>query len=87
MPNTSGLKTSRKFLPPKEDVEGDDFTDDDDDNELCNLCCVCKQLQRVEMRNTVGIAFVKWRKCYFCPHWTHLGFSTDVSVLRTLSFY
>jgi hypothetical protein len=83
VPSTSGLQTSRKVPPPNEDVDSDDFTDDDDNE----LCCVCEKSQPVEMKNAGGIFFVKWGKCDFCPHWTHLRFCTDVSVLRTHSIF
>jgi hypothetical protein len=45
-------------------------------------CCTCHDWQPQELRNCTSVVFVKWGKCDFCDHWTHLTFCTPVRVLR-----
>ena len=47
-------------------------------------CCVCKKYTPDEVRYSVSVIFTKWVKCdrVGCPHWAHLKFCTDVSVIR-----
>jgi hypothetical protein len=49
------------------DVE---LTDDED------VCCVCNKWQPIEIRDVVGVVFVKWGECSVCSHWTHLTYCT-----------
>ncbi|XP_053391184.1 uncharacterized protein LOC128554006 [Mercenaria mercenaria] len=66
------VSDSESDLSAEEEMSADD------------LCCVCKQFQPKEMKNCVSLVFVKWAKCDVedCPHWTHLKFCCNTSVIR-----
>lgn len=83
MPSTSGCnkKGGPIFLSDEDDTDSDFILTDDDET-----CCVCDRWQPKEM-NTMGIEFVKWGKCDFCSHWTHLSFCTLVKFLRRDSVF
>ncbi|XP_062566908.1 uncharacterized protein LOC134229216 [Saccostrea cucullata] len=56
----------------------------DSEIEESEKCCVCKLFEPKQLRSCVSIVFTKWGKCMFdnCDHWVHLGFCTEVRVLR-----
>jgi hypothetical protein len=79
-PSTSGLNNkgdpielSSEDSQLFSDVE---LTDDED------VCCVCNKWQPIELKDVVGVVFVKWGECSICSHWTHLTYFTEVIVLR-----
>lgn len=42
----------------------------------------CHDWQTKELQNSTSVVFVKWGKCDFCDHLTHLQYCTPVRVLR-----
>lgn len=52
-----------------------------------DLCCLCKKYEPEQLREYPGLVIVKWGKCDFCEHWTHLTFCSDVRVLRRGSIF
>lgn len=42
----------------------------------------CHDWQTKELQNSTSVVFVKWGKCDFCDHWTHLQYCTPVRLLR-----
>ena len=46
-------------------------------------CCVCKKSEPEDgSEEFVFVGMLKWEKCDFCSHWTHLKTCTEVRVLR-----
>ena len=81
-PSTSGLnKTGGPIeLFSNEDIStcsSDDISESEEDK-----CCVCNAFQPEEVRKCHSIIFVKWAKCDYCTHWTHLQFCSYVRVIR-----
>jgi hypothetical protein len=79
--STSGLNQGGKpiSLSPEQsltDSESDVSVEEDD------LCCICHDWQPEDLRGCQSVCFVKWGKCDYCPHWTHLKYCTNVTVLR-----
>jgi hypothetical protein len=79
-PNTSGLNNKGGPIElSSEDsqlVSDVELTDDED------VCCVCNKWQPIELKDVVGVVFVKWGECSVCSHWTHLTYCIEVTVLR-----
>ena len=84
-PSTSGLGKKGGPLPLSEDTTDNDSDVDYTDDE--ETCCVCDKWQPKDLEKLAGIVFVKWGKCDFCSHWTHLNFCTPVKVLRRGSVF
>ncbi|XP_060572341.1 uncharacterized protein LOC132730435 isoform X3 [Ruditapes philippinarum] len=83
-PSSSGTSKSGGPIdlstpPLMEDSVDDDSVVDDDDDELC---CVCNKFQPEELSNCHVVTFLKWAKCDFCEHWTHLIYCSEVRVVR-----
>ncbi|MEW8548101.1 MAG: hypothetical protein AB2693_31750 [Candidatus Thiodiazotropha sp.] len=78
VPSTSGLNTGGAPLNLDTPRETSDSESEGEDEK----CCVCGDWQPEEIRGCNSIVFVKWAKCDYCSHWTHLQFCTNVRVLR-----
>ena len=78
VPSTSGLNVGGAPLNLDSPQETSDSASEGEDEK----CCVCGDWQPEEIRGCHSIVFVKWAKCDYCSHWTHLQFCTKVRVLR-----
>ena len=62
-------------------------TDDDSETDITHeeKFCVCKMFTPDEVRFSVSVIFTKWVKCdnIGCPHWAHLKYCTDKTVMRS----
>ncbi|KAL4219711.1 hypothetical protein ACF0H5_022281 [Mactra antiquata] len=71
-PGTSGMsKPESTTVTRSEDVESDN-----------DVCCVCNLFTPQEVYKSSSLIFVKWVECDECGHWVHLGFCTEVRVIR-----
>ena len=79
-PGTSGLHTTGGpiNIETPEISSGSDTESISDDEK----CCVCKLFHPKQLHGCAQLIFVKWGECSICKHWTHLGYCTDVRVLR-----
>ena len=86
LPSTSGLNKGGKPIELSPELS---LTESESELSVADedLCCVCHDWQPVQLRKCQTICFVKWGKCDFCPHWTHLKFCSDVNVLRRDSVF
>lgn len=80
-PSTSGINRKGGPIPLLSEDEWPETSDGDSiaDEEKC---CMCHDWQPKELQNCTSVVFVKWGKCDFCDHWTHLQYCTPVRVLR-----
>ncbi|MEW8543568.1 MAG: hypothetical protein AB2693_08525 [Candidatus Thiodiazotropha sp.] len=78
VPSTSGINRNGNAINLMSSDESSDYASDGDDEK----CCVCDSWQPEAIRGCQSIIFVKWAKCDFCSHWTHLQFCTEVRVIR-----
>ena len=80
-PSTSGISKSGGPIdlntPPQMEDDDDEYDDSDDEK-----CCACNRFQPSELENCHSVVFVKWAKCDFCDHWTHLTYCSTVRVVR-----
>ena len=86
-PSTSGTASSKKGGPiniSTPDLTSDSDDNDDDDTETC---CFCQRFQPEVLHGCPQLVIIKWGKCDFCPHWTHLTYCSDVRVLRRDSVF
>jgi hypothetical protein len=60
-------------------------SDECDQIEEKDKCCVCGKVQPDAVRNSVSLITVKWVQCDKYEHWTHFMFCTDVRVVRNWS--
>ena len=53
------------------------------ESSLETKCCVCKKSEpEDESEDFMFVGMLKWGKCDFWSHWTHLKKCTEVRVLR-----
>lgn len=80
-PSTSGINRKGGPIPLLSEDEWPETSDGDSIAEE-EKCCFCHDWQKKELQNSTSVVFVKWGKCDFCDHWTHLQYCTPVRVLR-----
>ncbi|KAJ8318132.1 hypothetical protein KUTeg_003223 [Tegillarca granosa] len=80
VPSTSGL--GRKEGPIPVDKKSEFSESDSESSDSEEKCCVCDKFTPAEVRKCTSIIFTKWARCDFCPHWTHLSFCCDTTVIR-----
>ncbi len=70
-PGPSGLQR------PLNNDSSDGISDAEDE-----VCCICHKFSPPQLRNCVSLVIVKWAQCDIRNHWTHLGFCSNVRVVR-----
>ena len=60
----------------------DSCSDDSQNYNESDLCCICHEWQPKELRNIDELVITKWGQCDICSHWTHLAYCSPLGVLR-----
>jgi hypothetical protein len=79
--STSGIQNKKGSPISLLDSE-DSCSDDSQNYNESDLCCICHEWQPKEHRNIDGLVITKWGQCDICSHWTHLAYCSPVRVLR-----
>ena len=79
-PSTSGLNQKGGPLH----VDNSSVSSESESESIAeeDRCCVCNLFHPKELRGCQQLISVKWGQCDVCNHWTHLGYCTDVRVIR-----
>lgn len=82
-PSTSGQNKKGNPIELTSDISSEsEISGSEDDN-----CCVCNRFQPAELQNCHQLVITKWAQCDFCPHWTHLKYCSEVTVIRRDSVF
>lgn len=81
IPGTSGINKSGGPISLDSDSYCSSSNDDDDIDES-EKCCVCHLFQPKEFHECASLVFLKWAQCDICNHWVHLIYCSSTRVIR-----
>ena len=77
-----GSKEEKKNKRDCGDIDNSDDSDDEIVTREEDNCCVCKKYSPPNLHTLPYLKIVNWAQCDQCNHWVHLGFCTNVKVVR-----